>query len=238
MYKRILLKISGEMFGSQGSGLELGNPDSAIDSVARIIQDVHQKTYAEMAIVVGAGNLFRARYVSGTAVDRVVADQIGMLGTLMNALALQEAMERMGNDTRVMSAIPTNSVCEPYIRRKAMRHMEKGRIVILGGGTGNPYCTTDFASALRSIELKCDVILKASNVDAIYDKDPKKFTDAKKLEKVTYQYALENQLKIMDSTAFALCQDEDMPIVVFNFDKPENIEKIINGDSVGTLIHK
>lgn len=238
MYKRVLLKISGEMFGNQGLGLELGSPKSAVDRVAKIIQDVHKNTKAEIAVVVGAGNLFRARFIAGTSVDHVVADQIGMLGTLMNALALQEAMERMGNNTRVMSAIPANVVCEPYIRRRAMRHMEKGRIVILGGGTGNPYCTTDFASALRAVELKCDVILKALNVDATYDKDPRKYRDAKKLKEITYQFALEKGLKVMDSTAFALCQDEGMPIVVFNFDTPENIEKIIKGEHIGTLIQK
>jgi len=160
------------------------------------------------------------------------------LGTLMNALALQEAMERAGNQTRVMSSIPTNAFCEPYIRRKAIRHLEKGRTVIIGGGTGNPLCTTDFAAAQKAIELKCDIILKASNVDGIYDRDPKKYTHAHKLTEVSFQFALENGLKVMDSTAFALCQEHNMPITVFNGEDLTNIEKIIEGKKIGTLITK
>ena len=189
-----------------------------------------------MAIVVGAGNLFRARYIEGTKVDHVVADQIGMLGTVMNAMALQEEMERLGNSTRVMSSIAIPTVCELFIRRRALRHMEKGRIVILAGGTGNPYFTTDSAAALRAIELKCNVLLKASNVDGVYDKDPNKFPDAKKIEKIDYQSALEKHLKIMDNTAFALCQSRKMPIVVFNFNQKDSLERIINGEKIGTLV--
>lgn len=166
-YQRILLKLSGEIFGGQNKGLNF----ASIETIGQAIEKIRKNTDVQMVIVVGSGNLFRGRNVEGTTVDPIVADHIGMLGTLMNALALQEAMERMGNQTRVMSSIPTNAFCEPYIRRRAIRHMEKGRIVIIGGGTGNPLCTTDFAAAQKAIELKCNIILKASNVDGIYNKE-------------------------------------------------------------------
>ena len=179
-YKRVLLKLSGRVFGTEKQGLDFNE----VCKVASIIKNVHRKTGVQIAIVIGAGNLFRGRYVDGTKIDHVVADQIGMLGTVMNALALQEEMERLGNSTRVMSSISIPTVCELFIRRRALRHMEKGRIVILAGGTGNPYFTTDSAAALRAIELKCAVLLKASDIDDIYDKDPKKFPDAKKIGKV------------------------------------------------------
>lgn len=231
-YKRVLLKVSGEVFGKEKQGLDF----DAVNKVASIIKKVHKNTGTEIAVVVGGGNLFRGRNIEGTQVDHAVADQIGMLGTIMNALALQEEMERLGNTTRVMSSISMPTVCELFIRRRAIRHMEKGRIVILAGGVGSPYFTTDSAAALRSIELRCDVLLKASNVDAVYDKDPNKFPDAKKLDHVDYQTALEKGLRIMDNTAFALCQSRKMPIVVFNFDKPENLERIIKGEKIGTLV--
>lgn len=232
-YKRILLKLSGEVFGKEKQGLD----HEAVEKIASELQKIHQNTGIEMAIVVGAGNLFRARFVKGTGVDRVVADHIGMLGTLMNALALQEAMERMGNNTRVMSAFEVKDLCEPFIRRRAIRHLEKGRIVILGGGTGNPYFTTDSAAALRSIELKCHAILKASVVDGVYDKDPRKYPDAQMYKKISYQEVLERNLGVMDSTAFALCQKEKMPIIIFNINNPSNIEKVIQGEKIGTLIN-
>ena len=231
-YNRVLLKLSGEVFGKDKQGLDF----TTVNQVASRIRGVHKKTGVEMAIVVGAGNLFRARYIEGTKVDHVVADQIGMLGTVMNAMALQEEMERLGNSTRVMSSIAIPTVCELFIRRRALRHMEKGRIVILAGGTGNPYFTTDSAAALRAIELKCNVLLKASNVDGVYDKDPNKFPEAKKIEKIDYQSALEKHLKIMDNTAFALCQSRKMPIVVFNFNQKDSLERIINGEKIGTLV--
>ena len=231
-YKRILLKLSGELFAKDKKSIDFEN----VNQVAQIIKKVHKSTGVEMAIVVGAGNHFRGREIEGTKVDHVVADQIGMLGTVMNSLALQEEMERSGNTTRVMSSISIPTVCELFIRRRALRHMEKGRIVILAGGTGNPYFTTDSAAALRAIELKCSVLLKASNVEAVYDKDPNKFPNAKKLELVDYQTALEKGLKIMDNTAFALCQSRKMPIVVFNFNRAENLERIIRGERIGTLI--
>ncbi len=231
-YKRILLKLSGEVFGEEKQGLDF----STISHVAKTIKNVHLSTGVEMAVVVGAGNLFRAVYIEGTKVDHVVADQIGMMGTVMNAMALQEELERLGDQTRVMSSIDIPTVCEQFIRRRALRHMEKGRIVILAGGTGNPYFTTDSAAALRAIELKCDIIFKASNVDGVYDKDPNKFPDAKKLDHVDYQTALEKGLKIMDSTAFALCQSRKMPILVFNFNQLDNLEKLIKGEKLGTLV--
>lgn len=231
-YKRVLLKVSGGVFGKEKQGLDF----ETVNKVASVIRNVHKNTGVEMAIVVGAGNLFRGRYIEGTGVDHVVADQIGMLGTIMNALALQEELERLGDTTRVMSSIAIPTVCELFIRRRALRHMEKGRTVILAGGTGNPYFTTDSAAALRAIELKCNVLLKASNVDGVYDKDPNKFPGAKKLQHVDYQSALERGLKIMDNTAFALCQSKKMPIVVFNFNQKENLERIIKGERIGTLV--
>lgn len=231
-YKRALLKISGEAFGRNGQGIFL----SSVEKVALIISKLKKNTGVQLAVVVGAGNLFRGRYTEGTDVDRVTADYIGMLGTLMNGLALQEAMERLDGETRVMSAIPVNNLCEPFIRRKAINHLELGRTVILGGGTGNPFCTTDFASALRAIELKCDVILKASTVDGIYDLDPKKDRKAKKFNVISHNQALKLGLKVMDSTAFALCKDENLPIVVFDFREPKNIERILQGEKIGTLV--
>lgn len=231
-YKRALLKLSGDYFGQGGRGLYL----AAVEKIALIITKLTKNTGVELVVVVGAGNLFRGRYVAGTDVDRATADYIGMLATLMNALALQEAMERLNGETRVMSAIPVNNLCEPFIRRKAISHLERGKAVILGGGTGNPFCTTDFASALRATELKCDVILKASNVDGIYDSDPRKNPKAKRFDTITHDKALNLGLKVMDSTAFALCKDEGIPIVVFNFHQPKNIERILQGQLIGTLV--
>ncbi|MFH0979828.1 MAG: UMP kinase [Candidatus Roizmanbacteria bacterium] len=230
-FKRILLKISGENFGSEKGALDFNK----VGQIASIIQKVRKDTDVEMAIVVGAGNLFRGRFIENTQVDHVVADQIGMLGTIMNTLALQEEIERLGNNTRVMSAIPIHPFCELFIRRRAIRHIEKGRIVILAGGTGNPYFTTDSAAALRAAELRCDVILKAANVDGVYDKDPKKYPNAKKIDFIDYQSALEKGINVMDNTAFALCQSKHMPIIVFQFSL-ENIKKILQGEKVGTLV--
>jgi len=232
IYKRVLLKITGETFASTNKVLDFNK----FGYVASIIERIRQRTKVQIAIVLGAGNILRGREVEGTNFDHAVADQMGMLATVINSLALQEVIEKLGNNTRVMSAISMPQICELYIRRRALRHMEKGRIVILAGGTGNPYFTTDSAAALRAIELKCDVILKASTVDGIYTKDPKKFSDAQKLDFVDYQTALEKGLKIMDNTAFALCQARNMPIIVFNFNQPENIEKILRGEKIGTLV--
>jgi len=235
IYKRVMLKLSGEMFGREdGWGINF----DAYDTVAEQIIKLVKSTKIELAIVVGGGNIFRGRLVEGKNIDRVVADNIGTLGTIINAIALQEAIEHLGGDTRVMTAIPIPSVAEPYIRRRATRHLEKGRVVIFGGGTGNPFFTTDSAAALRAAEIDCDVLLKATDVDGVYDKDPKKFSDAKKYEDLTYQEALEKGLNVMDSNAFALAKNNDIPIIVFNIDEPEAIKRIVQGERVGTLVHK
>jgi len=230
-FKRVLLKLSGEVFGSEKNSVDF----EKINKIASIIQKVREKTKVEMAIVIGAGNILRGRDVEGTHVDHAVADQIGMLGTVINGLALQEEIERLGNNTRVMSAIPINPLCELFIRRRALRHIEKERVVILAGGTGNPYFTTDSAAALRAVELKCDVLLKASNIDGVYEQDPKKYPQAKKIEYIDYQTALEKGIKVMDNTAFALCQAKHMPIIVFEFNEL-NLEKILHGERIGTLV--
>jgi len=232
-YKRILLKLTGEIFGgTKKKGLDF----SAIQKVALYIHELVKETKVECAIVIGAGNLFRAREILGTKVDRATADHIGMLGTIMNALALQEALERLGSSVRVMSALEASRVCEPFIRRRAIRHLEKGRIVIVAGGTGSPFFTTDSAAALKACELNCEIILKASNTDGVYDKDPKIHKSAKMYSKVSFQNALRKKLMVMDTTAFALCQQEQIPIIVFNVKQLKNIEKAVYGEKVGTLV--
>lgn len=231
--KRILLKLTGEVFGNKnGIGIDF----EKISVFAKYLNDFKNKTSIEIVIVVGAGNLFRARNVKDKSVDRVAADNIGMLGTIMNALALQEELERYGSLTRVLSTISMPEICEQFIKRKAIRHLEKGRIVIIGGGTGNPFFTTDSAAALKACELKCDILLKGSNVDGIYSSDPKKDTSAIMYKKLTYKEALVKNLMVMDNTAFSLCQNENIPIVIFNISSFENIEKIINGEEIGSII--
>ena len=233
-YKRVLLKLTGEMFGGKDKkGLNF----TAISKFSSYLHNLKEKIGLQLAIVVGAGNFFRGRDAEGTNINRSTADYIGMLGTIMNALALQEELEKFGSVTRVMSPLIVTSVCEPFIRRKAVRHLEKGRIVILGGGTGNPFFTTDSAAALKACELNCGIILKGSNVDGVYDMDPKKNNAAKLYRKLSYQEALEQGLTVMDNTAFALCQREKIPIVVFNIENLENIEKIICGEDVGTFVY-
>lgn len=232
-YKRVLLKLTGEMFGGKEKrGLDF----NAILKFSSYLHNLKEKTKIQLAIVIGAGNLFRGRYVEGIGINKSTADYIGMLGTIMNALALQETLEKFGSITRVMSPLLVTQVCEPFIRRKAIRHLEKGRIVILGGGSGNPFFTTDTAAALKACELNCEIILKGSNVDGVYDMDPKKNQGARLYKKLSYQEALEKGLMVMDNTAFALCQREKIPVVVFNIDDLENIEKIIKGEEVGTLV--
>ena len=232
-YKRILLKLSGEMFGgNKKEGIDF----KSIEKIAITLLNLKKKYPIDLAIVIGAGNIFRGRMIDNRNFDRAQADYMGMLGTIINCLALQGEIERLGGQTRLLSEITVATVCEPFIRRRALRHLEKGRIVILGGGTGNPFFTTDSAAALKATELQCDVVLKGSNVDGVYDSDPKKNSGAKKFETLTYQYALEKGLMVMDSTAFALCQHEKIPIIVFDANKLENLEKIITGEKVGTLI--
>ncbi len=232
-YKRILLKLSGEAIGGEdGSGI----CPEAIHAMARQIREVRDMG-VEIVIVVGGGNIFRGIQGSERGIDRVTGDHMGMLATVINALALQDALEKQGVETRVQTAIAMPQVAESYIRRRAVRHLEKGRVVIFGGGTGNPYFSTDTTSALRAAEIGADVILKATKVDGIYDSDPKKNPNAKRYTTITYLEALQQQLKVMDSTAFSLCMDTKMPIVVFDFHKAGNLVRVVNGESVGTTVN-
>jgi uridylate kinase len=233
VYKRILLKLSGEaLMGDQNYGI-----DTAVaESVAREIKAVHDLG-VEVAIVVGGGNIFRGVSKSAGNMDRGAADYIGMLATVMNAVVLQDALEKLDVYTRVMSAIDIPQLAEPFIRRRALRHLEKGRVVIFAAGTGNPYFTTDSAAALRACELKADVILKATKVDGVYSADPMKDSAATRFEKISYQEVLEKQLKVMDASAISLCMDNNLPIMVFNMKEAGNIIKAVNGDlSIGTLV--
>jgi uridylate kinase len=231
-FKRVLLKISGEaLMGTQGFGI---NPE-VLSSVATEIADA-AKLGVEMAVVVGGGNIFRGESARG--MDRATGDYVGMLATVMNAVTLQEAIERRGVVTRVQSAIPMSQLAEPYIRRRAIRHLEKKRVVIFGAGTGNPFFTTDTAAALRAMEIGADVLLKATKVDGIYDKDPKKHPDARRYQTVTFTDALRQDLEVMDATAFALCRDNEMRIIVFNMTNRGNIERVVCGQAVGTTVVK
>ncbi len=231
-YKRVLLKLSGEaMAGDNEHRID----EKVVQSIARAVYGV-QKTGVEVALVIGGGNIYRGADGERMGMDRVSSDYMGMLATLINALALQNALEKLGAHTRVQSAIEMSKVAEPYIRRKALRHLEKGRIVIFAGGTGNPYFTTDTAAALRAIEIGADVILKATNVDGIYSADPKKDSTAKKFKNLTYIDAINRHLKVMDTTALSLCMDNKLPIVVFDMHHPENIQKVIFGESIGTTV--
>jgi len=233
LFKRILLKLSGEaLMGSQSYGI-----DTAIaESVAREIKAVHDLG-VEVAIVVGGGNIFRGVSESAGNMDRAAADYIGMLATVMNAVVLQDALEQLDVYTRVMSAIDIPQLAEPFIRRRAVRHLEKKRVVIFAAGTGNPYFTTDSAAALRALEIESEVIFKATKVDGIYSADPVKHPDATRFEKISYQEVLEKQLKVMDTSAISLCMDNNLPIMVFNMKVPGNIIKAVSGDlSIGTLV--
>lgn len=231
-FKRVLLKLSGEaLMGDRGYGID----PAVIDSLAIQIKDVVDKGY-EIAIVVGGGNIFRGLAASATGMDRATGDYMGMLATVMNALAIQDGLERAGVFTRVMSAINMQQVAEPYIKRRAVRHMEKGRVVIFAAGTGNPYFTTDTTAALRALEIGADCVMKATKVDGIYDKDPKHFPDAKKYDELTYIQVLNDGLHVMDSTAISLCMDNELPILVFNMEIEGNIARALNGEHVGTIV--
>lgn len=232
-YKRALLKLSGEaLAGEQGYGI---NSD-VIKQVASEIKEVHRHNI-QMGIVIGGGNIFRGVAAAAKGMDRASSDYMGMLATCINALALQDALETMGVQTRVQSAIEMAQIAEPYIRRKAVRHLEKGRIVIFAAGTGNPYFTTDTAAALRAMEINAEVIMKATNVDGIYTKDPKKFDDAERVAAITHHEALSKGLKVIDSTAISLCMDNKMPIVIFKLMQKGNILNVLMGDPVGSIIH-
>ena len=233
-YKRVLLKISGEaLMGTQSYGIQ---PDILHLVASEIAETANMGV--EVAVVVGGGNIFRGVSESARGMDRASADYVGMLATVMNAVSLQEAIEKRGVVTRVQSAIPISQLAEPYIRRRAMRHLEKGRVVIFGAGTGNPFFTTDTAAALRAMEIGADILLKATRVDGVYDKDPCKHPDAKRYHQVTFTDALRQDLGVMDATAFALCRDNEMGIVVFDMTTRGNIQRVVCGEPVGTTIVK
>ena len=231
-YRRILLKLSGEaLLGKRQYGVD---PDFCA-FIAAQVAEVH-RTGIEIGNVVGGGNIFRGLAASAKGMDRATGDYIGMLATVMNGLALQDALEKAGVATRVMSAIAMNEIAEPYIRRRAVRHLEKGRVIILAAGTGNPYFTTDTAAALRAVEIGAEIILKATKVDGVYDADPLSNPDAKRYERLTYSQVLAQGLRVLDATAVSLCMENDTPIVVFDLNTPENITRVAAGEPVGTLI--
>jgi uridylate kinase len=231
-YHRILLKLSGEaLAGPKGYGID---PERAED-IARRVQDVHELG-VDVVIVIGAGNLWRGASGLERGMDRATADYMGMLATVMNALALMDAMERRGLVTRVQSAVEMHAVAEPYIRRRAIRHLEKGRVVILGGGTGNPYFSTDTAAALRAMEVGADVLIKATKVDGVYDFDPMVDNNAVRFDHLTYMDAINRRLKVMDSTALSLCMDNHLPILVLNLWDQDALRKALYGEAVGTLV--
>jgi len=231
-YRRVLLKLSGEaLLGERPYGV-----DPAVCAfIAKQIGEVHA-TGVEVGAVVGGGNIFRGLAASARGMDRATGDYIGMLATVMNGLALQDAIERAGMPVRVMSAIAMNEIAEPYIRRRAVRHLEKGRVTIFVAGTGNPYFTTDTAAALRAVEIGAEVLLKATKVDGVYDADPMKDPTARRYDRLTYQDVLRDQLKVLDAAAVSLCQENDLPILVFDLNTPDNIRRVATGEPVGTLI--
>ena len=231
-YKRVMLKISGEaLSGANGFGFDF-------DTVSRIAKEVKEivDMGIEVGLVVGGGNIWRGR--SGEGMDRTTADHMGMLATCINALALQDALEGIGVKTRVQTAIEMKEIAEPFIRRRAVRHFEKGRVVIFGAGSGNPYFSTDTAAALRAAEIEADVILLAKNVDGVYDKDPNKFADAKKYDTLTYMEVIEQGLQVMDTTATTLCMDNNIPILVFGLEGDGNIKRAMLGEKIGTIVSK
>ena len=232
-YQRVLLKLSGEaLAGKNGSGIDI----KVIRQIAEDVKSAYDLGI-ELGVVIGGGNIFRGIAASATGMDRSSSDYMGMLATCINALALQEAFEKIGMVTRVQSAIEMAQIAEPYIRRRAMRHLEKKRVVIFAAGTGSPYFTTDTAAALRAMEINAEVILKATKVDGVYDKDPELFSDAVKFDQLTYIDMLNKGLKVMDSTAVSLSMDNKVPIITFNLSVPGNIKRVICGEKIGTIIH-
>ncbi|MFT4255834.1 MAG: UMP kinase [Pseudoxanthomonas sp.] len=231
-YRRILLKLSGEAL--------MGNEDYGIDpaTIQRIAGEVieAQAAGAEIALVIGGGNIFRGAGLAAGGMDRVTGDQMGMLATVINALAMQDALEKLGARVRVMSALKINDVCEDYIRRRAVRHLEKGRIGIFAAGTGNPFFTTDSGAALRAIEIDADLLLKATKVDGVYDKDPNKHADAVKFDRLSYDEVINRDLQVMDTAAFALCRDSDLPLRIYDLGVPGNLMRILRGENIGTLV--
>ena len=231
-YKRIILKVTGEVFAGTGN---FGIDGQAIKAFAQEIKEV-KELGCELALVIGGGNIFRGAVASEIGMERASADTMGMLATVINSLALQDALEKTGVSTRVLSAIEMRQVAEPYIRRRATRHLEKGRVVIFAGGTGNPYFTTDTTASLRAMEIGAEVILKATKVDGVYDADPFKYEGATKFTQLTYIEVLNRQLKVMDLTAISLCMEKELPIIVFNIMEKGNIKRVISGEAIGTLV--
>lgn len=232
VFHRILLKLSGEaLMGSQGFGVD---PEVA-SRVAGEVHEVHGMG-VQVAIVVGGGNFIRGVAASAHGIDRVVADNMGMLATIVNALALQDALEKCGSFTRVMTAIAIHEIAEPFIRRRAIRHLEKGRLVVFAAGTGNPYFSTDTAAALRAMEIKAEVILKATKVDGVYDADPTKVPGAKMFSQINYLDVLSRRLEVMDTTAISMCMDNSLPVIVFNLNVPGNLKRVVLGEKIGSLV--
>jgi uridylate kinase len=233
LYKRVLLKLSGEaLAGGENFGIDI----ETIKSIASDVYEVY-KTGLEIALVIGGGNIFRGEVGKALGIERATGDYMGMLATVINAIAFQDALEKLGAPTRVMTAIEMRSVAEPYIRRRAMRHLEKGRIVILSAGTGNPFFTTDTAASLRAVEIGADILMKATKVDGVYDKDPAKEKDAKKIDSLSYLDIIKNNYRIMDMTAISLCKDNNLPIQVFNLFEKGSFKKAVMGEKIGTMIH-
>ncbi|MDA0673592.1 MAG: UMP kinase [Cyanobacteria bacterium] len=232
IYNRVLLKLSGEaLMGNLSYGIE----PSVVQAIAQEVSEV-VKNGVQVAIVVGGGNIFRGIKGAAAGMDRATADYVGMLATVMNAMTLQDALEQVGTPTRVQTAISMQEVAEPYIRRRAIRHLEKGRVVIFGGGSGNPFFTTDTTAALRAAEINADVVFKGTQVDGVYDSDPKVNPDAKRFSSLTYGHVLSHDLRVMDGTAIALCKDNNIPIMVFDLSVPGNIRRAVMGESIGTIV--
>ena len=232
IYKRIVLKLSGEALeGDRGFGID----PLITASIAKQIKEIRELG-VDIICILGGGNFFRGVEGEKNGIDRATADYIGMLATVMNGLVMSDALEKVGVQTRVQSALEIKALCEPYIRRRAMRHLEKGRVVIFAAGTGNPFFTTDTAAALRAVEMDADVILKATKVDGVYDKDPLKHADAKKFTKLSYLNVIKKQLRVMDTTATSLCMENRLPIVIFNLTQPGNIRRVVLGEKIGTVV--
>ena len=231
-HRRVLLKLSGEaLMGDEDYGID----PKVLGRIAREVMEA-KEAGAEVALVIGGGNIFRGAGLAAGGMDRVTGDQMGMLATVINALAMQDALEKLGGKARVMSALKINDVCEDYIRRRAIRHLEKGRITIFAAGTGNPFFTTDSGAALRAIEIGADLLLKATKVDGVYDKDPKKHADAVRFDTLDYDQIITRDLQVMDTAAFALCRDAEMPMRIFDMDRPGALLGILRGESIGTLV--
>ena len=231
-YKRILLKLSGEaLAGNQKFGIS----SDVLDNFARQLKEVHDLG-VELAIVIGGGNIFRGIAGQEQGFDRATGDTLGILATIMNAIALQNTIEKMGVPTRVLTAVQMPEIAEPYIRRRAIRHLEKGRIIILAGGTGNPYFTTDSGGALRALEIGADILAKGTKVNGVYDKDPQKFADAVKYDNISFDETLTKNLKVMDAAALSLCRENDLPVIVFNILEDGNVKRMVNGEEIGTIV--